>query len=191
MLFMGGIVNTRLFSFVAGEQGPWRIVSTTAVAGEPLPPAPRLDVRDGATDAAGRWTLRDVTSNERYVTRAEKTQLAAKQQGLGRASATCAALIPIRKTAGWWNLTQDERRAILEERSQHTRLGLQYLPAVARRLHHCRDLGTPEPFDFITWFEFAPADAAGFDRLVAALRTTEEWQFVEREVDIRLIRESP
>ena len=28
------------------------------------------------------------------------------------------------------------------------------LASVARRLHHCRDLGPDEPFDFLTWFEF-------------------------------------
>ena len=67
--------------------------------------------------------------------------------------------------------------------------GLKYLPAVARRLHHCRDLGEHEPFDFLTWFEYAPSDAAAFDTLVAELRGTEEWVYVEREIDIRLIRE--
>ncbi len=33
---------------------------------------------------------------------------------------------------------------------------MRYLLAVARRLYHCRDLG--EPFDFLTWFEYAPQD---------------------------------
>jgi hypothetical protein len=63
---------------------------------------------------------------------------------------------------------------------------LRYLPAIARRLHHSRDLG--EPFDFLTWFEFAPQDEPAFDDLLAALRATEEWNYVEREVDIRLER---
>ena len=100
--------------------------------------------------------------------------------------ATRAALIPIRKSEAWWALPQDERRAIFEERSRHIATGLKYLPAVARRLHHSRDLG--EPFDFLTWFEFAPADEAGFDELAAVLRATDESGFVEREVDIRLER---
>jgi hypothetical protein len=64
--------------------------------------------------------------------------------------------------------------------------GLEYLPAVARRLHHGRDLG--EPFDFLTWFEFAPEHTAAFDELVRRLRETEEWIFVEREIDLRLAR---
>ncbi len=83
-------------------------------------------------------------------------------------------------------MAQDERRAIFEDRSRHTALGLQYLPAVARQLYHCRDLG--EPFDFLTWFEYAPEHAAAFEELVAALRATAEWTYVEREVDIRLER---
>ena len=92
--------------------------------------------------------------------------------------------------AAWWALTQDQRQDVFEEQSSHARLGLRHFPALARRLHHCRDLSENEPFDFITWFEYSPADAAAFDELVAALRATEEWKYVEREVDIRLLREA-
>jgi chlorite dismutase len=112
--------------------------------------------------------------------------LAAKQQGLARPRATRAALIPIRKSAQWWDLTQDERRAVFEEQSRHIGIGLDYLPEIARRLHHCRELA--EPFDFLTWFEYAPEDADRFEELVARLRATPEWRYVEREVDIRLSR---
>jgi hypothetical protein len=83
-------------------------------------------------------------------------------------------------------MAQDERRAILEERSAHIATGRRYLPAIARRLYQSRDLG--EPFDFVTWFEYAPADAEMFEDLTSQLRRTEEWQYVEREVDIRLQR---
>lgn len=100
--------------------------------------------------------------------------------------ATRAALIPIAKSAEWWELSQDQRRTIFEEDSHHIAFGLDYLPAIARRLYHCRDLG--EPFDFLTWFEYAPADAAAFEQLVLRLRRTREWDYVEREVDIRLAR---
>jgi chlorite dismutase len=104
------------------------------------------------------------------------------------AGATRAALIPITKSEAWWQLSQDQRREIFEEDSHHVATGLRYLPAVARRLHHGRDLG--EPFDFLTWFEYAPADASAFEELVGLLRQTTEWTFVEREVDIRLLRVS-
>jgi chlorite dismutase len=145
---------------------------------------------EGAAASAGdgaAWVLRGVTSNERYLTRQEHDELVARQQPLGRAESTRAALIPIKKSAAWWELAQDERRRIFEDTSHHVASGLEYLPAVARRLHHGRDLG--EPFDFLTWFEFAPEDAAGFEELVQRLRATEEWRYVEREVDLRLARD--
>ncbi|WP_288252761.1 hypothetical protein [uncultured Hydrogenophaga sp.] len=63
---------------------------------------------------------------------------------------------------------------------------MNYLPQITRRLHHCRDLSDSEPFDFITWFEYAPQDAGRFDELARELRRTPEWQYVEREIDIRL-----
>ena len=156
--------------------------------GDGLPRAARVDVVAGPRDAAADagWVLRGVVSNERYVTRAEKDALVRVQPPLARPDAVRAALIPIKKSAAWWALTQDERRAIFEERSAHIAIGMDFLPAVARRLHHARDLG--EPFDFLTWFEFAPVDEGRFDELVARLRATEEWRYVEREVEIRLAR---
>jgi chlorite dismutase len=184
-------VNPRLFAFVGGKVGDWSVVKSRAIVGDALPDVERLDIVNGAVATlpeGGKWVLRGVTSNERYVTRSEKDQLVKNQAALGRPESTHAALIPIRKSAKWWALTQEERRAIFEETSHHIRIGLKYLPAVARRLHHCRDLGESEPFDFLTLFDFGKADAASFDELVAALRATEEWKYVEREVDLRLVR---
>jgi chlorite dismutase len=176
-----------LVTFAGGDAGPWRVLTARALAGEGLPPAARVAVHEGRPPVpGGAWALRGVTSNERYVTGEERRALAARQQPLGRPQARRAALIPITKSPAWWELPQDERRVILEERSRHVATGLRYLPAVARRLHHGRDLG--EPFDFLTWFEFAPEHEAAFDGLLARLRATEEWKYVEREVDVRLER---
>ncbi|MDR4307717.1 chlorite dismutase family protein [Chelatococcus sambhunathii] len=175
-----------LFSFCFGPVGKWRVASMQAVVGPALPPAERLAVREGAFGDHAGLVLRGVTSNARYSKRSELDALAAKQEGLGRLGATCAALIPIRKSEAWWALAQDERRAIMEERSRHIAIGLEYLPGVARRLHHCRELG--EAFDFLTWFEYPPEHAEAFDDLVRRLRATEEWAHVEHEVDIRLSR---
>ena len=108
------------------------------------------------------------------------------QADLGRSAAVCAALIPIRKTPAWWALAQDERRAVMEEQSHHIAIGMEYLPAIARRLYHCRDLG--EPFDFLTWFEYAPEHERLFDQMLIRLRASPEWTFVDREADIRLER---
>lgn len=188
---MTATATARLFHFVAGDAGPWQVVQAQCVSGDPLPVAARIAVladTPGFRAAAAAWSLRGITSNERYVTRAEKSALVARQEGLGRVQAMRAALIPIRKSAAWWALPQDERRQILEEQSRHIAIGMKYLPAIARRLHHCRDLGGSEPFDFITWFEYAAEHDSAFDELVAALRASAEWQYVEREADFRLIR---
>jgi len=185
---------SRLFSFVGGDAGPWRVTDVRTCIGEDLAAIRRINVVDGLADAARSavvWSLSGITSNDRYVERPEKAALVSKQPGLGRSEATCAALIPIRKNAAWWALTQEERRRIFEAKSQHIAIGLQYLPAIARRLHHCRDLAMPQPFDFLTWFEYAPTDADAFERLLSALRASEEWGYVDREVDIRLVREAP
>jgi chlorite dismutase len=170
-------------TFSAGPAGPWRIERLTQVAGASLPAATHLAMADlpGAS-----WRLRGVVSHPRYSTAAELKTLAGVQAGLGRPEATCAALIPIRKSEAWWSMAQDERRAVFEDRSRHIALSMKYLPAVARRLHHARDLG--EPFDFLTWFEFAPEHAAAFDDLLAELRASPEWAYVEREVEIRVRR---
>ncbi len=83
-------------------------------------------------------------------------------------------------------MAQDERRAIFEEESHHTAVGLEYLPEVARQLHQCRDLA--EPFDFLTWFEFAPEHTEAFDQLLRRMRGSKEWDYVEHEAEVRLER---
>lgn len=176
-------------TFAAGPAGLWNIDGIAAVSGETLPMAHRLSMTEGvhtATVADTAWSLRGVTSHARYTHAAEVAMLAARQPGLQRPQASCAALIPIRKTEAWWALAQDERRHIMEARSQHIAIGLDYLPAIARRLHHCRELGGP--FDFLTWFEYAPEHAAQFEALLERLRSSEEWGYVDREVDVRLSR---
>jgi hypothetical protein len=172
-------------SMIAGPAGEWRIERIAAIRGDPLGAAGYLSRVEGpdAGPLEARWLLRGVRSSERYTNRSEKERLTAASPDLGRPGMN-AALIPIRKSTVWWSLAQDERRALFEERSRHIAIGFEYLPAVARRLYHCRDLG--EPFDFLTWFEFAPADAGRFDELLGRLRETEEWRYVEREVEVRL-----
>lgn len=184
---------SRLFTFVGGTTGSWIVNQVHCVAGEPILSPPRVSVISGEIEhlpPESMWTLRGITSNERYVVREEKIVLASKQEGLGRPASKHAALIPIRKNAAWWALAQDERREIFEAQSHHIAVGMKYLPAIARRLHHCRDLSPEEPFDFLTWFEYAPADAVSFDEMVESLRTSPEWEYVDREVDIRLVYET-
>lgn len=166
-----------LGAFVGGPVGPWRVDRLEAVTGPVLEGVERLAVVEGpaanGSFADAAWVLRGAVSFERYVRRREQDELAARQPDLGRPEATRAALIPISKSAAWWGLPQDGRREIFEERSHHITLGLDYVPAVARRLYHGHDLG--EPFDFLTWFEYAPADAEALETLVARLRRVEHW----------------
>ncbi|KAB0584505.1 chlorite dismutase [Ideonella dechloratans] len=181
-------MTNRIFTFVGGSSGKWRVRSQLPFIGQALPPVSFIEVINAIESApAGGWALRGITSNDRYVVRTEKQELVSKQEGLGRPEATYAALIPIRKTTAWWALTQDERRTIFEERSQHMRIGMRYLPPIARRLHHCRDLAEPEAFDFLTWFEYRPDHESAFEELLVELRASEEWKYVDHEVDIRLV----
>lgn len=187
-------MTARLFSFVGGDAGPWRVTRMALIVGEPLLAAGRLEIVSGTEKPIAPhavWMLRGITSNERYLVREEdKRQIVDRQLSLGRPEATCAALIPIRKNAAWWALTQSERQNIFEQQSMHARIGLDHFPDLARRLHHCRDISESEPFDFLTWFEYMPDQEAAFNKLLAALRATKEWEYVERELDIRLVREA-
>lgn len=181
-------MNPRLTHFSAGSEGTWSIREIRGIKGPSLPNAERLLITDSNGIQDQKWLLRGVRSNSRYTTAEEKAQLELRQEGLGRSESTFAVLIPIKKTEEWWLLSQDQRRKIFEEQSKHTSVGLQYLPAIARRLYHCRDVSTDEPFDFLTWFEFSPDHERDFDDLLVHLRTSPEWSFVEREVDMRLQR---
>jgi hypothetical protein len=186
-LDVSAYVDPLLVSFAGGDQGLWEVERIDAVRGDTLPAVPFLAVVEGP-DAAlpdAAWVLRGVTSNERYTSQAEQYSLRSSSP-LGREESTAAALIPISKSAEWWALAQDERRAIFEDRSRHISTSLRFLPRIARRLHHGRDLG--EEFDFLTWFEYSLSDADAFEELVGLLRASEEWRYVTREVDVRLRR---
>ncbi len=179
--------------FRGGQTGTWRVTRLAPVKGEPLAAARSLSISRSDSinlpllPSQNSWRLAGVASHVRYVERAESEKLTAVQAALGRPEARLAALIPIRKSAAWWALTQEERRRIFEDKSHHIASSMRFLPAIARQLYHCRDLG--EPFDFLTWFEYRLAHESLFEELVGMLRATEEWQYVEREVDVRLTKE--
>jgi len=185
------VPTSRIFNFAAGKMGDWHIKEIFPIVGESLVMAERLSISAGKCSDelnSSAWVLKGKTSNDRYVELEEKKLLINRQESLGRLSDTCGALIPLRKNAAWWALTQDERRHIFEEQSHHIKIGLKYLPAIARRLHHCRDLDDDQAFDFLTWFEFAPEHTSAFEELLELLRASEEWKYVDREVDIRVSR---
>jgi chlorite dismutase len=102
--------------------------------------------------------------------------------GQERLGAKCAAFIPVRKKQEWWDLDEEERCAIRDESG----ISPSGVPPFVRKLHFSRDLG--EPFDFLSWYEFQPEDSCRFEKFVESMRNTEEWKYVEREVDLRLLR---
>jgi chlorite dismutase len=181
------MTNT-IFDFIGSNHGEWKVTSMTTLKGDSLAPITYLQKVASTLEQTetGIWTLKGVISNLRYTEKEDKDKLVAIQEDLGRETATLAAFIPIRKSEAWWNLAQDERRKIMENKSQHTHTGMKYLPAIARKLFHSRDIG--QPFDFLTYFEYAPTDADAFEELLFALRSTEEWTYIDREVDIRLTK---
>lgn len=170
--------------FSGGTRGNWSVTRQGAIKGEGLAPVEHV-LRAAAPAAGARWVFSGVTSNLRYTSAAEKKLLDATPSMLGKPGATRAALIAITKSAAWWTMAQDERRAIIEDKSRHIAIGSDYLSVVSRQLVHCRDQ-VGATFDFLTWFEFAPENEGLFDELLAKLRATLEWGFVEHEVQLRL-----
>jgi hypothetical protein len=172
-----------LVSFVAGFEGLWRMEGMTAPRGEPLRPAARLAVVEGAgaQAPASRWTLRGVADHPPGGEGGGNGGRA-----LGGPDARCAALVAIRLAPAWWEVTGGDGATVLAQRSRALLGHPGDTPKIARRLHHSRDLG--EPFDLLAWFEFHPDEQAAFNDLMARLRATEGWSSVEREVDVRLIR---
>ena len=177
-----------IFNFIGDDVGEWKVSSIATLKGSPITTVAHIIkvASDLVQSKTGIWTLKGIISNLRYTEKVDKDKLVAIQEDLGRSNATLAAFIPIRKSESWWDLAQDERRKIMEIKSQHTQTGIKYLPAIARKLFHSRDIG--EPFDFLTWFEYASADADTFEELLYELRKTEEWKYVDREIDIRLMK---
>ena len=188
--FFNARSSDNLFSYIGGSSGSWRITSMKTLSGPALRSATHVEIAHGTVNrppAGASWILSGVVKNTRFVTREERPVNTLRKYAANDREATCAALIPIRKSAAWWSLAQEEREGILEEQSRHFLSGLRFLPAIAKRFLYGRDLG--EPFDIVTWLEYAPCDEVVFNELAAALRLTEEREFVEREIDIRLVRE--
>ncbi|HWC11967.1 MAG TPA: hypothetical protein VG455_12175 [Acidimicrobiales bacterium] len=162
-----------LVAFVAGFDGQWLVEGIRARAGEPLAPAARLAIVEGAAaeTAEGRWVLRGVVAGQGEDARAD-------QLPLGRPEARCAVLVAVRMAPAWWQHAEDDRRALSAN--------IEHGPTISRRIHRARN--RDEPFDVLTWFEFAPDQQAEVDEMVARLREAEEWSYVERDVEVRLIR---
>lgn len=77
-----------------------------------------------------------------------------------------AFMIPVKKNADWWNLTDEQR---LREMETHTVPTLAYLVNVKRKLYHSTGI---DDTDFITYFE--TNDLAAFNNLLLSLAKVPE-----------------
>lgn len=109
-----------------------------------------------------------VTKALNYITKDKSPNLNA---GLTGATYTDAApryafMIPVKKNAEWWNLSDEQR---LKEMETHTLPTLANLVNVKRKLYHSTGL---DDTDFITYFE--TADLVAFNNLLLALAKVPE-----------------
>ena len=75
-------------------------------------------------------------------------------------------VVPVRKDAEWWAMSQDARGAMMKE---HTDATVAYLKTVKRKLYHASGL---DDLDFITYFETAKLD--DFNNLIIGLERVKE-----------------
>jgi len=83
-----------------------------------------------------------------------------------------AFMIPVKKSADWWNLSQEQR---LKEMEVHTMPTLAYLVNVKRKLYHSTGL---DDTDFITYFE--TNDLGAFNNLMLSLASVPENRYNTR-----------
>jgi chlorite dismutase len=81
-------------------------------------------------------------------------------------------VIPIRKDAEWWSLSQEQRAAMMQE---HTEASLPYTKTVKRKLYHSTGL---DDLDFITYFETSRLE--DFQSLILALEKVKEFRHNRR-----------
>ncbi len=126
-----------------------------------------------------------------YTTQAQRSELqgiSAKE--VAASGETLAVLIPIRKSAAWWSLAQDERQAHFHRpagRENHASIGHRYADKIFRKLYHARYFETLPGYDFLTYFEFQEELTETFRALLKELRHPElnpEWAYVDRECEI-------
>ena len=103
-----------------------------------------------------------------YITKDKSPNLNAGLTGATYSDATprYAFVIPVKKNADWWNLTDEQR---LKEMDTHTLPTLANLVNVKRKLYHSTGL---DDTDFITYFE--TADLGAFNNLMLALAKVPE-----------------
>lgn len=99
-------------------------------------------------------------------------------------------VLPLSKTPEWWAMTLEKRQSYFfthpesfgNDHRGHNAIGFQYINRIFRKLYHSRFIDDRQ--DFVTYFEYADADADAFDKLLGGLRNPKvnpEWKFVEEK----------
>lgn len=132
-----------------------------------------------------------VTEELHYTTADQRRELDERSRPeLEPSDKTTAVLIPVKKSAEWWRLAQDERQRFFRPTSGyegHIAVGARYVDRVYRKLYHSRHLPYASDHDFLTYFEFRDVDTPAFRTLLTELRDVNhnpEWRYVEREHEI-------
>lgn len=181
-------MDQRLFTFVAGSCGTWKIDKMESVVGPKLPAATHLEVCAGALERDGseHWALSGVGAGEGYLgligSRAPFEEMSLHPRR------SQAAFLAVRKSADWWALTPRDRERVLEEQGMYVRNHVAGLSRLSIQLCNCRGLPSNEPFDCLTWFEYDASHALAVNDLIESLRHTRERDFVVWEVELRLVR---
>lgn len=112
-----------------------------------------------------------ISKPRHYITQENSARLNEQLNNSKYESATprFAIVIPVKKTAHWWNMSENER---LHEIEVHTQKSLAYMRCVKRELYYSTGL---DEQDFITYFE--TADVQAFHELSAALACIRENEF--------------
>jgi len=177
-----------LFHYIGGTSGAWRVTSIVTHSGIALPYATHVEIANGdlgRTPAGTAWVLHGVARNTRFVTREEPRRSSGDVPQPHFFGEACAALILVQKSPAWWNLALCDQREILESPSEKARRRINILPSIMRLMQQRNEVR--EPFDFVTWFEYTKQDASIFDDLAGAMRSSEEWKYVDREIVIKLV----
>jgi chlorite dismutase len=117
-------------------------------------------------------TFNGMTKKANYVPNFPDEMKAALKTPADPGSKPYIIVIPIRKDAAWWLLSQETRTRLMKE---HTDAALPYLKTVKRKLYHSNGL---DDFDFITYFE--TDTLADFNSLILALQQVKENQHNRR-----------
>jgi chlorite dismutase len=135
-----------------------------------------------------KFQFQGVTQHLQYTDDAQIKELNRRSiSELEPSNHTTAVLIPVGKSEEWWKLAHDRRQVHFRNTDSgegHTAIGLKYVDRVFRKLYHSHCLNTGLGYDFLTYFEFEDIYEKDFRTLLAELRDTKEWTFVNLEFEI-------